>query len=639
MEYLVILGLAGWVWLQWRRIEDLSRDVRALETQVRTLAAEREPLLLTTPLPPDDEPLLLDTPLPAAANDDDSQADSASGTARMVPVAWAIGAALAALFVWFFIAFAADDTPFALGLLATAALLGVAPTAHAPLRARLALAPSLALCIAGVFLIWTWPAAAAGAASQIAGPGAVALLLLALSAYAVRRRWAHPATFAVIVGGVVLGLAGYMRARALTAPPTMEVFAWALLLATAVAALAHATHVNRHGRTTIATAGALGAVALVALAAMSRGEFSSFWSIAALLTGAAAMAGWATLQARSANTDANPSWSAGGAAALALLGVHALTPPLLLPPALALAAWGFAFGFARTDWRVFEAASLVAALLAILHSLGGDFSGASAFGIASPWAAIAALMLAAALTACAWRTARYDNADTSLAAEALRACAALLALRAVFLGIDGLNLAPFTTAALHALALIAAGHAVAPRQEAPAGLIARWQGPVLIGAGLALTLYVCGLALNPWWGDTPARIDGPPLLDPQLIAFLLPALAALITSGRWAERAPHFARWCLFAAVALFVLWLTLEVRRAFHPAMPYGAVGIWEGLIYALVGAFVIGGLRARQDRERFATLVRGSYERIFGAPEPAPPPQPILPAAPGARRWRGRR
>jgi hypothetical protein len=147
------------------------------------------------------------------------------------------------------------------------------------------------------------------------------------------------------------------------------------------------------------------------------------------------------------------------------------------------------------------------------------------------------------------------------------------------------------------------------------------------------------MEFNPWWGRSPARIDGPPLLDPQLVAFLLPAIASLVAAGRWAERAPGFSRWCLFAAVALLVVWVTLEVRRAFHPAMPFGSIALGEAALYTLIAAAVVAGLRTRWDRDRFATLVRGTYERMFGAPEPAVAPQPALPATPGARRRRGRR
>ena len=115
--YLLILALAGAMWLQWRRIQALAQEVHALERRLRALAAEREPLTLTDPLP-DEEPLLLDTPLPDAAND-----ESEPQPAQAInPITWGVRAALVALFAWHFIAFAADDMAFAIGLLGAAAL-------------------------------------------------------------------------------------------------------------------------------------------------------------------------------------------------------------------------------------------------------------------------------------------------------------------------------------------------------------------------------------------------------------------------------------------------------------------------------------------------------------------------------------
>jgi hypothetical protein len=96
MEWLVIAGLGVWVWLQSRRIDTLTRRLATLEHAAAPATApeaadksQLEPLLLTTPAPPEDEepllldtpiandedePLLLDTPLPEASNDDDDWA-------------------------------------------------------------------------------------------------------------------------------------------------------------------------------------------------------------------------------------------------------------------------------------------------------------------------------------------------------------------------------------------------------------------------------------------------------------------------------------------------------------------------------------------------------------------------------------
>jgi len=81
MEWLAILGLAGWSWWQSTRIGALTQRLKELELRGAEPRAQapasspvddREPLLLDQVVPPDAlEPLLLDTPLPEASNDDE----------------------------------------------------------------------------------------------------------------------------------------------------------------------------------------------------------------------------------------------------------------------------------------------------------------------------------------------------------------------------------------------------------------------------------------------------------------------------------------------------------------------------------------------------------------------------------------
>ncbi|WP_167755681.1 DUF2339 domain-containing protein [Vitreimonas flagellata] len=93
MEWLVILGLGAWVWLQSRRIETLSLKLAELEDRLglrdvavpepgETLAVGpapeiEEPALLLTDIVVEDE-LLLDTPLPDASNDAEEAAAPAT---------------------------------------------------------------------------------------------------------------------------------------------------------------------------------------------------------------------------------------------------------------------------------------------------------------------------------------------------------------------------------------------------------------------------------------------------------------------------------------------------------------------------------------------------------------------------------
>lgn len=81
MEWLAIIGLAAFAWWQQTRIGALTHKLMELESRLMLkerapmdvgpapAADDREPLLLDTPLPPDE--LILDTPLPVASNDDE----------------------------------------------------------------------------------------------------------------------------------------------------------------------------------------------------------------------------------------------------------------------------------------------------------------------------------------------------------------------------------------------------------------------------------------------------------------------------------------------------------------------------------------------------------------------------------------
>ena len=112
MEWLVILGLGAWVWLQSRRIETLSLKLAELERRLglrdvvlpepgETLAAEpspqdEEPALLLTDVVVEDE-LLLDTPLPEPSNDADDETPAAEWFGWPQPPSIAEGAAAFAL--------------------------------------------------------------------------------------------------------------------------------------------------------------------------------------------------------------------------------------------------------------------------------------------------------------------------------------------------------------------------------------------------------------------------------------------------------------------------------------------------------------------------------------------------------------
>jgi uncharacterized membrane protein len=95
----------------------------------------------------------------------------------------------------------------------------------------------------------------------------------------------------------------------------------------------------------------------------------------------------------------------------------------------------------------------------------------------------------------------------------------------------------------------------------------------------------------------------------------------------------------LAVAVALFLIWLTLEIRRLFHgAAMAVDRVGLAEAASYLLLALGVVLMLRTQDDRERFARLAHRAYERIAGGETPPLPPASPQVQSPGARRERRR-
>ncbi len=149
-------------------------------------------------------------------------------------------------------------------------------------------------------------------------------------------------------------------------------------------------------------------------------------------------------------------------------------------------------------------------------------------------------------------------------------------------GEPGAPLDAMTASALRALTLLAAGHVLAPSKQRPHGPIAAWRWRLLLAGGLAWALANHGLEHNPWWGRTPSSIAGPPLFNVQALAFAAPAGLAILAARR--ARAPIFARLFAFAGAALALLWVTLEIRHAFHgEAMSQPGLAGLEGFAYAL--------------------------------------------------------
>lgn len=513
---------------------------------------------------------------------------------------WPAAATLAGLYAWFAAAIGGDDTLRALLLLCLASLGGVALGLRRAAgddhgddwRQTQTAMPVATICIGGVLVIWTWLSVAPSPQASPAGPLLAALLHVALAAGTIRARLAHTAAFAVAAGALVFGLASFMRARAAFAPLEPLNYFWALAAAPALGLAALAARPDRHGRTLVAGFGAVGAALLVLLAVFTRAPWHAPMVWAPLFAGAALLfaAAWFTSRHTAAPERAGDVdfWAASGAG-LTLIGIESLAPASLRPGADALAALAFAFVLDRFRWRALKWVALSSAALCLAHALSSEFTGATLVGAFPIWRALLVLLASAVALFAASRASQASARDTG---EALSGAAIMALVLAAFLGLrwfaaHGLAapLDAFTEEALHALTFIVAGFVALPRDTKNLGFISRWRGHALMGLGLIMAMVQAGLWENPWWGANPASPLGPPIFNPQALAFAAPAGLAMAAASRLYQNQPMAGR--IFAGTgALFALmWTLVEIRRLFHGATsPSAEIGLFEAHCYALV-------------------------------------------------------
>lgn len=104
----------------------------------------------------------------------------------------------------------------------------------------------------------------------------------------------------------------------------------------------------------------------------------------------------------------------------------------------------------------------------------------------------------------------------------------------------------------------------------------------------AIAVIGLGLALNPLIRIVPeaSALDGPPFLNVLAPSFLMPALVAGGYSVMRRARAGSAGDVGSYIALGLMLLYATIEVRNAFHAALPFGAapVRLAEMGLYAIV-------------------------------------------------------
>lgn len=515
--------------------------------------------------------------------------------------AWATAVTMLGLYFWFAAAIAADDVWRALALLSFATLGGLATQRRMPLvddtTSRLnwerthALMPTIAVCISSSLLIWTWLAIVPAPNTPIDGPAVIALAHVVIAALAVRNRMISPPALAIAIGGLVFGFIVYLRARAHFAPLDSHFFVWILFAPTVIALCALGARPHREGRVLVAGAGAIGAAMLYLLAAFSRSIWESpqvWWP---LFLGGALLFFCALLAARDAQKP-EKDWAidlwTGASAALAMVGVESLLPPVARAVGYAGISAAFALAFAWRGWRASRVAALTAAVLALAHALSPDLIDATVSGVVDLWRAMLLLGATTALLFAAARLARRDKT----ASEALNSAAVLTILIALFLGLRFYaagnlhsHLEPFTEQALRVITLMAAGLIVMPRSAAALGWIGAWRGHVLMAIGLIYALVMPSFLTNPWWGWSPAGIPGPPIFDSLALAFAAPAALALYAASRLYDGKRMLARIYASAGGVLALEWAILEIRHIFAGRnMAMAPIGLMEGALYALL-------------------------------------------------------
>jgi uncharacterized membrane protein len=505
------------------------------------------------------------------------------GVAALQRWAWAGAAALLGSYFWFAAAIGAENVRRALALASFASLGGVAlafrkpasapPSGYFPWRTAHALAPTIAICVSSIALIWTWLAIAALPNGAVAGPAWVGAMFVALAASAARVRVAPAAVLAVAIGALAIGFASYLAVR--YQPPQAQFYPFILFSAGVIIASAINARPHRRDRTLVALAGGAGAALLTALGAFSAEAWHSAQAYAPLCIGAAALLAAAWLQARQvAHPETNAAvdaWICAGAA-LALLGVESLFAFDIRTAAHAGLALAFATALVWRGWRALAWSALAAAALSIAHALSSDVTGAMLTGAMPLTQGLGVLLLAATfLFAGAYVSARrrqpsHTGEALSSAAGFLVLLGAFLALRWIAAGGAGAPLDAFTENALRALTLMAAGHLALARPGQALGQIGAVRGHLLLALGFVVAALMSGLALNPWWGGQPAIIVGAPFFNTLALAFAAPAALMLFAARRVypTQRLP--GRLYAAAGGALALLWAMLEIRRAFHP-------------------------------------------------------------------------
>lgn len=476
--------------------------------------------------------------------------------------------------------------------------------------------PALALAGASVMSLVVWMGFTTTAAGMAWAPAVTAGWLAVLGAIFSVRRLAPPLAQLFPYVAAILGL--FYLQGALPSDPAMRGGeAWSALLPAVLigSGLAAGWFATEARSRLYAAAGAVSAALALAVGA---GSLHLIWPALAWASpavGGVLLAASAALLARRSHDPATDISVALWIWAAAYVLIHALyqgADARALPVIFGALSLAGALLHNRLGWRGLGSSAIAAALAALAAMMTHEVAADALAHKLPGWAlALDTVGAAGVIVAGGWSVRRRDPG--SGLADALGLGALLVALTGIFLllriwvaqEVGGPDLP--VEWALRTILLMSSGLLAARVSSSGGGRLSRWRPHVFLGAGLLHTAVVgLGMLISP---EMHWKVQGPPVLDTLMIAYLAPALlAAAATRSRVSENRKLAVVYAA-SALILTLLWAGLEIRRLFQgPTLREGidTFGRAETAAYAVMLLVVALGLVqiARRVASRAGTI-----------------------------------
>lgn len=356
----------------------------------------------------------------------------------------------------------------------------------------------------------------------------------------------------------------------------------------------------------MATAAAGAPVAILIVMAFKLGgpEVAPLWGVLLGLAAAAELA-LVEMLARGGRDRESPGQAAAyalGACAAALGAVIVLLDQVWIGAGMAAEAAAAAWLVGRWRSPALVWASALLGLAAVYQlTLGADYLlGWTGGPLAAAFLVLAYVLAVAGLDGASrlLRRAGLRREGAAVrtldgAAVALAVTAAFIALRLVLNGGSLTGRYGLVEMGLQSGLWLAVPLTLRLRVSGGLTMVQRVAEMALIALAALHVLWAQMLIANPWIGLDAQPVGGPPIVNPLLVAYALPAVLTGALAMLWRRRGYRSAPWAAAGAAALFFVWITLETRRAFHaPDLSLGAVGDIESWAYStvwLVGAGLV--------------------------------------------------